>query len=647
MTSSIPHIQQIRAALEKEYAYEKAYFQQQKEAMGLRRLVSRGECWFPITTGAAGYNSLGEMTIEVFREEEQPAPQGSQPEANESLQAHLDSKFEPQTPVTFFYTNRDGQLRYLRWNGTVSYQDGNRMVVVVPKNGQLSDVIGQGREQGTQLGVQLAFNERTYQLEFEALKKIENTTNEGLQHLREVLIGGERPSFRNLPAIGMKWLNPSQEEAVNKVLCANDVMIVHGPPGTGKTTTLLEAIYETLRREPQVLVCAQSNAAVDWIASQLTDRAVPVLRIGNPSRVTDKMLQSTYERQFADHAQYPELWKLRKMLREGFGAKGKLNHEERNRLREKADVLEGEIRQSLFAGAKVIACTLAGAGHPLMHGQQFNTVFIDEASQATEPACWIAIRRAKRVIMAGDHQQLPPTLKSPEAMRGALSRTLMEHVATTKKEAVALLTMQYRMHPDIMQFSSDYFYDGRLVAADSVRYRNGLDVDSAVIWFDTAEAEWQEAEQHDGTSRYNVQEAKFLVQQLEEYADMLTFRRLQDDGIDFAVISPYQAQIHLLRKLIKRSQKLRTIRRFITVETVDAFQGQERDVVIISLVRANDAGQIGFLQDLRRMNVALTRARHKVMIIGSRTTLCKHSFYRQLYAHIERVGRVVQVENPE
>lgn len=633
----------MRDALEKEYAYEKAYFQQQKEAMGLRRLISRGECWFPINTGAAGYNSLGEMTIEIFRTEDKTSTSNNDlsPAEGSNTINDLDSKFEPQTPVTFFYTTADGKLRYLRWNGTVSFQDGNRMVVVVPKNGQLADVIGQ--KEG-QLGVQLAFNERTYQLEFEALKKVENATNEAFIHLREVLIGSERPSFRAMPNVGMKWLNPSQEDAVNRVLCAQDVMIVHGPPGAGKTTTLLEAIYETLRREPQVLVCAQSNAAVDWIASQLIDRAVPVLRIGNPSRVTDKMLQSTFERQFADHQQYPELWKLRKMLREGIGTKGKLNHEERNRLRERADVLEGEIRNELFANAKVIACTLAGAGHPLMHGQQYNTVFIDEASQATEPACWIAIRRAKRVIMAGDHQQLPPTLKSPEAMRGILSRTLMEHVAATKPEAVNLLTIQYRMHPDIMRFSSDYFYDGKLVAAENVQYRGALDMDSALLWFDTSETKWQEAEQHDGTSRYNVQEAKFLVQQLESYADMMTFRRLQDDGIDFAVISPYQAQIHLLRKFIKRSQKLRAIRKFITVETVDAFQGQERDVVIISLVRANDAGQIGFLQDLRRMNVALTRARHKVMIIGSKQTLGRHKFYRQLFEHIESVGRVVMVE---
>lgn len=631
---SLLHIQSLRAALQAEYAFEKDYFRQQKEALGLKKLVARGECWYPITTGAVGYNSLGEMTVEVLRE-----TSSSLQEENVAVNERLDTKFEPQTMVTFFTVGATGALQYFRWNGQVSLIQGNRMLVVVPKNGQVADLLGKEN-----LGVQLAFNERTYQLEFEALNKVEKTTSSSLLHLREVLIGNEHPRFRSLNPIGFPWLNPSQEDAVNRLLNAEDVMIVHGPPGTGKTTTLLEAIYETLRREPQVLVCAQSNAAVDWIASQLLDRAVPVLRIGNPTRVTDRMLQQTYERQFADHPRYPELWNLRKVLREGYGAKGKLRHEERDRLRERMNILEGEIRQELFQNAKVVACTLAGAGHPIMHGQHFHTLFIDEAAQATEPACWIAIRRAQRVVMAGDHCQLPPTLKSPDAARGMLAETLMERFAKHKPEAVSLLTVQYRMHPDIMQFSSDWFYEGRLTAAEQVRYRGALDVDSALIWFDTKDANWQEQEQAEGTSRYNVSEARFLVQQLEAYADMLTARRLEQDGIDFAVISPYQAQIHLLRRFIRQSAKLRYIRKHITVETVDAFQGQERDVVILSLVRANGDGQIGFLQDLRRMNVAMTRARHKLMIIGDSTTLCRHKFYRQLYVHVEERGRVVSVE---
>lgn len=620
--NSVGHISAMREALRREYEYEKASFLQEKEAFGLRRLVRRGECWWPVRSGEIGYNSLGEMTVSVYRSEES---------AKEDEEADKTSKFEYGTSVVFF-TEHDGELIYKKWQGQVSFVDGQRMVVVVPRSGAAGDLLG-----AESLGVQLAFNERTYQLQFEALNKVEKAESKNLLRLREVLIGGQKPQFKTLPKIGFPWLNLPQEEAVNRALAAEDVMIVHGPPGTGKTTTLIETIYETLRREPQVLVCAQSNAAVDWISSQLQDRAVPVLRIGNPTRVTDKMLAATYERQFADHPKYPELWTLRKALRD------KHNHQERDRLRERLDVLEMSIREELFSNAKVIACTLAGAGHPLMKGQTFHSVFIDEAAQATEPACWIAIKRGRRVIMAGDHMQLPPTLKSPEAAHGLLSHTLMEQVATRKPEAVSLLSVQYRMHPDIMRFSSEYFYGGKLRAADNVSYRSALDVDSAMIWFDTAGLDWTEKMQKDGTSRYNVEEAKFLVQQLEEYVDMMTVRHLLDDKIDFAVISPYQAQIHLLRRLIRQSEKLRHIRRHITVETVDAFQGQERDVVMLSFVRANEDAQLGFLTDLRRINVALTRARHKVMLVGDSETLARHPFFERLTNYIRENGRFVEL----
>lgn len=626
--NSVGHISAMREALRREYEYEKASFQQEKEAFGLRRLIRRGDCWYPVTTGEMGYNSLGEMTVSVYRAEVQD--KSDKTEESDSTDEH--SKFEYGTSVVFF-TEKDGALSYKKWNGQVSYVDGRRMVISVPKTGAVGDLLG-----AEGLGVQLAFNERTYQLQFEALNKIEKTESSTLLRLREVLIGGQKPQWKTLPKIGFPWLNLPQEEAVNRALAAEDVMIVHGPPGTGKTTTLIEAIYETLRREPQVLVCAQSNAAVDWISSQLQDRAVPVLRIGNPTRVTDRMLSATYERQFADHPKYPELWNLRKALQER-----KHNHQERDRLRERLDVLETSIREELFSNAKVIACTLAGAGHPLMKGQTFHSVFIDEAAQATEPACWIAIRRARRVIMAGDHMQLPPTLKSPEATHGLLSHTLMEQVAVRKPEAVSLLSVQYRMHPDIMRFSSEYFYGGKLTAADNVTYRGALDVDSAMIWFDTAGLDWTEKMQKEGSSRYNVEEAKFLVSQLEEYVDMMTLRHLMDDKIDFAVISPYQAQIHLLRRLIKQSQKLKGIRRRITVETVDAFQGQERDVVMLSLVRANEDAQLGFLTDLRRINVALTRARHKVMLVGDSETLSHHPFFERLTAYIRENGRFVEL----
>lgn len=617
----LTHIGALRTALRQEYEYERAYFQQQQESRGLSRLTARGECWWPICIEQVGHNLSGNMTITLRRESE--------------VESETRCQFEPGTAVSFFCEKEHHELQHFRWSAQVSLIDANRMVVILPTPGCYSDL----HHAEGKVGVQLAFNERTYQLQFEALNHLEKTQNSRTLHLMEVLIGMKKPVFKPLSRIGMQWLNPSQEEAVNRALCAEDVMIVHGPPGTGKTTTLVEAIYETLRRESQVMVCAQSNAAVDWIASLLLDRGVPVLRIGNPIRVTDRLLACTYERQFQDHPKYHELWSLRKAMGES-----KHNHQQRDRLRERINGLELEIRQSLFLNSKVIACTLAGAGHPVLSGQQFHSVFIDEAGQATEPACWVAIRKAGRVILAGDHCQLPPTIKSPEAARGLLSRTLMERVALQKPEAVSLLTMQYRMHPDIMRFSSQWFYDNQLTAAPQVGFRSALDYDSAMIWFDTTGAEWPEAEQTDGTSRYNTEEARFLVQQLEEYVDMMAARRIQDEHIDFGIISPYQAQIQILRRLIKQSQKLRSIRRYITVETVDAFQGQERDVILISLVRANEQGQIGFLSDLRRMNVAITRARHKVLIVGDRQTLSRHRFYRELADYIESVGRVVEVQ---
>jgi len=637
------HIDALRTALRAEYDFEKAYFEQQQERRGLERLIRRGECWFPISIQEVGHNAFGHTTVSL----RSLAPVEQQAEVAPEDQEQ-ETKFEYGAAVVFFREAADGHLHYMRWSAQVAYLQGGRMVVVLPNDLAYADISG---DQGGKLGISLAFNERTYQLQFEALKHLQKAEKGPLFHLKEVLIGHKQPEFRSLSPIGFNWLNLSQEEAVNRVLSADDVMIVHGPPGTGKTTTLVEAIYETLRREPQVLVCAQSNAAVDWISSQLLDRAVPVLRIGNPTRVTDRLLASTYERQFQDHPRYHELWAIRRALQD------KHNHQERDRLRERYNALELEIRQELFQNAKVIACTLAGAGHPLMQGQMFHSLFIDEAGQATEPACWVALRHAQRVIMAGDHCQLPPTLMSQQAMRGPLATTLMERIATTRPSAVSLLTVQYRMHPDIMQFPSEWFYGGRLTAAPQLGLRSALDFDSALIWFDTRKAGWQEAEQTDGTSRYNLSEARFLVEQLEAYVDMMAVRKINDQRIDFGVISPYQAQIRLLRRLISRSKKLKPVRRWITVQTVDAFQGQERDVILISLVRANSEGQIGFLQDLRRMNVAITRARHKVMIAGDAATLCgftsgqqgtrlSHRFYRKLYQHIGKVGRIVEVEAP-
>ena len=419
-------------------------------------------------------------------------------------------------------------------------------------------------------------------------------------------------------------------------------MVVHGPPGTGKTTTLVEAIYETLHRENQVLVCAQSNMAVDWISEKLVDRGVNVLRIGNPTKVNDKMLSFTYERRFESHPDYPQLWSIRKAIRElrQHRKRGDSNyHQKIDRLKSRATELEIRINAELFGEARVIASTLTGSANRLLDGQKFGTLFIDEAAQALEAACWIPIRRATRVIFAGDHCQLPPTVKSIAALKAGLGKTLMERIVENKPEVVSLLKVQYRMNDEIMKFSSDWFYDGQVESAPQIKYRGILDYDIPMSWVNTADMEFKEEFVGGSFGRVNKNEAELTLNTLEEYFTKIGKERILEERIDVGIISPYRAQVQYLRQLLKKREYFKPYRKFISVNTVDGFQGQERDVILISLVRANNDGEIGFLRDLRRMNVAITRARMKLIILGDADTMCKHPFYKKLYEYV----RLLQV----
>ena len=455
--------------------------------------------------------------------------------------------------------------------------------------------------------------------------------------------GGCYCRFFSFAPLSFPWLNPTQEQAVNLVLRAKDVAIVHGPPGTGKTTTLVEAIFETLHREPQVLVCAQSNMAVDWISERLVDRGVNVLRIGNPTRVNDKMLSFTYERRFEAHPDYELLWSIRKAIRElrQHRKRGSENwHQKMDRLKSRAAELEIRINAELFGEARVIACTLVGSANRLLEGQKYNTLFIDEAAQALEAACWIPIRRVRRVVLAGDHCQLPPTVKSLAALKAGLGRTLMERLVENHPEAVTLLGVQYRMNEEIMRFSSDWFYDGKVKSAPQVKHRSILDYDIPMEWIATD----ADGEEFVGESfgRINKKEAEQTLDILKQYFTKIGKTRILEERIDVGVISPYRAQVQYLRHLVKRDAFFKPYRSLISINTVDGFQGQERDVILISLVRSNDDGQIGFLRDLRRMNVAITRARMKLIILGNPDTMTRHPFYRKLYEYIEALREAAE-----
>ena len=681
--SPIQALLQQRTLLQLEYYTEKEAFRKLTEQMGMQRKVKRGDAWFPLQVGKSFYNSLNQTAIEVFRTSDQD----------------IEHNFEFGRPVMFFMVKKMGKnesqgnaalqqsgnpsdanhkvqnsnlkvqsIKYFSFTGTVSYVDGDRMVVTVPDSAPLLEL-----QQSTDpIGIQLSFDETSYKLMFEALDRVMKAKNNRLAYLRDLFYSHQKAGRFSFEPMKFPWLNPTQERAVNEVLWAKDVAIVHGPPGTGKTTTLVEAINETLMRESQVLVCAQSNMAVDWISEKLVDRGINVLRIGNPTRVNDKMLGFTYERRFESHADYPQLWAIRKAIRElrKNRKKGSENyHQKMDRLKSRAAEIELRINAELFGEARVIACTLVGSAHHLLEGMKFGTLFIDEAAQALEAACWIPMKRASRVILAGDHCQLPPTVKSIAALRAGLGKTLMERIAENKPEVVTLLKIQYRMNDEIMRFSSDWFYGGKVESAPQIKYRSVLDYDHPITWIDTSNEENQITiegedapedsastassasaanqnsdlnfkEQFVGESfgRINKAEAELTLLTLAEYFTKIGKQRVLEERIDVGIISPYRAQVQYLKKLIKKYEFFKPYRRLISVNTVDGFQGQERDVILISLVRSNDEGQIGFLKDLRRMNVAMTRARMKLIILGNKDTMTKHPFYKKLWEYVEAIN---------
>lgn len=630
-TSPIQALQQQKLLLQMEYESEKEAFYHQTRSMGLGRKVKRGDAWYPLTTGRSYYNSLNQFVLEVYRE------------ADEDM---VDHNFEFGRPVRFFSVDDEGKVRFINHACSVSYVDGDRMVVTLPDSSAVLELQDKPR-----LGVQLFFDETSYRTMFETLDKVIKAKGR-LAYLRDLFYSAQKPERWTFQPMVFPYLNRTQEKAVNEVLVAKDVAVVHGPPGTGKTTTLVEAIYETLKKEPQVMVCAQSNMAVDWISEKLVDRGVNVLRIGNPTKVNDKMLGFTYERRFEAHPDYPQLWSIRKAIRDLHKdrKRGDRNfHQKVERLKSRAAELEIRINGQLFGEARVIASTLVGSANRILQGQKFTTLFIDEAAQALEAACWIPIRKVGRVILAGDHCQLPPTIKNMAAMKGGLEKTLMERLVENKPEVVTLLQVQYRMNEEIMRFSSEWFYDGKVESHPSVSGRGILDLDDPIMWVEPendyqtkSESQDSETSKHgeefvgETFGRINKAEARQTIKVLRDYLAKVGKTRVLEERISVGVISPYRAQVQYLRQMVRREERLKPFRRLISIDTVDGFQGQERDIILISMVRSNDDGQIGFLRDLRRMNVAMTRARMKLIIIGDSQTLTKHGFYRKLYSYIQK-----------
>lgn len=617
--------------LRQEFEYEKNLYEQQNRSALTPNESGKENYWYPVQLGGSYFNSLNQYIIEV-----------------DSIDIReTEHEFETGKPVRFFIKDKNGYPKYFNFSATVSYAEEKRLYISIPSPSFRSTI------ENFEIGIQIYFDETSYKCMFDAMEQVAQAKDTRLAEMRNILLGNTPARFGEGYPIRFPWLNKSQELAVNHIINAKDVAIVHGPPGTGKTTTLVESIYETLHRESQVLVCAQSNIATDFLCEKLIDRGVSVLRIGNPARVNDKVFAHTYEKKYESHPDYSELWNIRKSVREIIKnirnrSEGKDNIKEKlNKLKSRATEIEIKIEQDLFSEARVIASTLISAGNRVLNHKKFTTVFIDEAAQALEGACWVPILKSERVIFAGDHYQLPPTIKCIGADRAGLSVTLMQKLMLNKSNISTMLTMQYRMHQDIMEFSSRVFYDCKLTAAPEVRYRTILSWDTPLVWIDTKETFFEDSFFQKGKSRINKHEARLLVERLILYIKNIGVKRIIADQIDFGIISPYKAQTFYLRHLINQNSFLRPLKKRISVNTVDGFQGQERDVIFISLVRATTTRNIGFLSDIRRMNVAITRARMKLFILGNSETLSQNKFYKYLYEYIGDRGEIIKINNQD
>jgi ATP-dependent RNA/DNA helicase IGHMBP2 len=524
------------------------------------------------------------------------------------------------------------------WRGVVTQRD--RAVITVV----LSDSPEPQTDRPT-FRLDLSSDEIARQRQREALRRAAAADRGRLAALKQRLLGEESPEF----SAPREWtplsvLDESQQAAVSHALAAEHLAIIHGPPGTGKTTTVVELIRQAVLRGERVLACAPSNLAVDNLFERLLAAGEPVIRIGHPARVLPELRDRTLDVLVESHPDLKlarewtkEAWRLRnhagKTMRAAPPPGARRDaREEAKRMLHDARQLESRLIAYLLDSARIVCATLTGLNDDLLGDRQFDLTVIDEAAQTTEPPCWIPVLRSRRLVLAGDHCQLPPTIVSSEARRRGFDVTLMERmVQRWGGTAARRLSTQYRMHSQIMQFSSDEFYDGTLVAAGMVRDHLLADLShvtaspltqTSLRFFDTAGSHCEEQAESDGSSRENPGEAEFVAGQVTE---------LIDAGVrptEIAVITPYAAQARLLRELITDTE--------IEIDTVDGFQGREKEAVIISLVRSNAKGELGFLADTRRMNVALTRARRKLIVFGDSATLANHEFYLRLLEYFER-----------
>jgi ATP-dependent RNA/DNA helicase IGHMBP2 len=538
--------------------------------------------------------------------------------------------------------------------------DGYRGIVSARNNRELQVALSRLPEaegDAATWRVDLSSDEIGRQRQRAALERARTASGERLAALRDVLLDAVPPGFdaRRAGSEHPPTLNEVQTEAVQFALSATDFALIHGPPGTGKTTTLVELVRQSVARGEKVLACAPSNLAVDNLLEKLLGRGVAAIRLGHPARVTAELRDHTLDLLVDAH---PDVRLARKFIKEanqlreqaGKFTRARPEPGQKQAMRAEAAQLvadarrlESQIVAEILDKADVLCVTNTAIDSEILGQRSFDLAVIDEACQCTEPACWIPLLRCERVVLAGDHCQLPPTVISGEAQKQGFGVSLLERLMASRgDEAARQLTVQYRMHQSIMEFSSHEFYEDTLIAHPSVAEHmlTGLpDVQSDPLtetpleFVDTAGASYDEALETDGDSRLNEREAALAGRKVQ------TLLSLGVSSKDIAVIAPYSAQVRLLR------QQLAT--KGVEIDSVDGFQGREKEAVIISLVRSNTNCEIGFLSDVRRMNVALTRARRKLIVIGDSATVGAHAFYARLMEHFELHGAYKSVWEEE
>ncbi len=585
---------------------------------------ANGLTWYPVAIRGTELSKAEYITVELER----------------TTHTDLPHQFRFGVSASLF-SNHDPKNHFIE--GTVSYAGGNRMKLAL-RTDELPEWASDGK-----LGVDLTFDDNSYDEMQAALKQADAVAEKKEGHIVSVLTGGSSPAFNNdIPPYADPKLNPMQQQAVTRILQAEDLAIVHGPPGTGKTTTLVQAIKALLKNgEDRILVTAPSNTAVDLISEKLAEQGLNVLRVGNPARVSDRLMSLTLDSKISSHSSVKEIKRLKKQASEfkdmahkykrSFGRaereQRKALFDEAHKIMKDVERMEQYIIDDVTGKAQVITATLVGANHYTVRNLRYNTVVIDEAGQAIEPGCWIPVLKGRKVILAGDHCQLSPTIKSAEAAKNGLADTLLSKCVARFPEAVVMLQEQYRMHKVIMGFSSRMFYDNRLTAHPSVADHLLTGHELAFTYIDTAGCGFDE--KADTTSISNPEEAALLFKHLTRLVQDLATSYTPANFPTIAIISPYRGQIAVLKEQLEHATALQPYLHAISVNTIDSFQGQERDIVCISLARSNSDGEIGFLADTRRMNVAMTRARKKLIVVGDSATLSQHPFYAEMITYAE------------